>query len=86
MLKEPVNFMDPPKWTKKDLPEVTKSFHNYMVKASLLEYFFYLGGGHNYNAYILYIGHIKSLYMHIMLLHLFQISKIQTTDRSVVYI
>jgi hypothetical protein len=24
--------MDPPKWTKKDFPEVTKSFHNYMVK------------------------------------------------------
>lgn len=36
--KEPVNFMDPPKWTKKDLPEVTKSFHNYMVKDVLQDF------------------------------------------------
>lgn len=35
-LKEPVNFMDPPKWTKKELPEVTKSFHNYMVKVRFI--------------------------------------------------
>lgn len=36
--KEPVNFMDPPKWTKKELPEVTKSFHNYMVKDVLQDF------------------------------------------------
>jgi hypothetical protein len=31
--KEPVWDMDKPKWTKKpNLPEVTKSWHNYMVK------------------------------------------------------
>lgn len=30
--KEPVNFMEKPKWKKKDLPEVTKSYHNYMLK------------------------------------------------------
>lgn len=28
--------MDPPKWTKKELPEVTKSFHNYMVKVRFI--------------------------------------------------
>ncbi|CAG2247785.1 ACTL6B [Mytilus edulis] len=30
--KEPVGFMEEAKWKKKDLPEVTKSYHNYMVK------------------------------------------------------
>lgn len=30
--KEPVGFMEEAKWKKKDIPEVTKSYHNYMVK------------------------------------------------------
>ena len=30
--KEHVTFMEEPSWKKKDLPEVTKSYHNYMVK------------------------------------------------------
>ncbi|XP_052066732.1 actin-like protein 6B [Mytilus californianus] len=30
--KEPVGFMEEAKWKKKDIPEVTKSYQNYMVK------------------------------------------------------
>lgn len=30
--KEAVNFMEPAKWKKKDIPEVSKSYHNYMLK------------------------------------------------------
>ncbi|KAK3103473.1 hypothetical protein FSP39_019490 [Pinctada imbricata] len=36
--KEPVNFMEKPIWKKKDIPEVTKSFHNYMVKDVLQDF------------------------------------------------
>lgn len=36
--KEPVNDNQPPKWKKKDLPEVTPSFHNYMVKDVLQDF------------------------------------------------
>ncbi|XP_060079327.1 actin-like protein 6B [Ylistrum balloti] len=36
--KEPVSLMEDAKWKKKDIPEVTKSFHNYMVKDVLQDF------------------------------------------------
>lgn len=36
--KEPVNENQPAKWKKKDIPEVTTSFHNYMVKDVLQDF------------------------------------------------
>lgn len=36
--KEPVSLMETAKWKKKDIPEVTKSFHNYMVKDVLQDF------------------------------------------------
>ncbi|KAH3890303.1 actin-like protein 6B [Dreissena polymorpha] len=36
--KEPVNENQAPKWKKKEIPEVTSSFHNYMVKDVLQDF------------------------------------------------